>query len=61
MAYSHEFRPGHPFAFWLAIVAIVYVMWSGAMAAGHMDDCRQLGVSEQHWAYWPPGWVCGAP
>lgn len=52
------FKPGHPVAFWLAIVTLVYVIYSGLYAGTHIDECRENGSASQHWSYWPPGWVC---
>jgi hypothetical protein len=56
---AREFQPGHPIAFWLAIVGLVYGMYAGGMAVVHVDDCRDHGVTEQHWRFLPPEWVCG--
>jgi hypothetical protein len=55
---QREFRPGHPFAFWMAILVLVYGIYSGLFAMTHVDGCRDGGSVAQHWTYWPPGWVC---
>jgi hypothetical protein len=55
---ASEFRPHHPLSFWIAVLLLIYGFSSGAIAMSHMDDCREQGSPDQHWSYWPPGWVC---
>lgn len=58
MARGNEFRPGHPLVFWLAMLVLIYGIYSVIFAAARIDDCKSGGSADQHWSYWPPGWVC---
>ncbi|MEY2566579.1 MAG: hypothetical protein QOE35_1108 [Actinomycetota bacterium] len=42
----------------MAILVLVYGIYSGLFAMTHVDECRDRGSVAQHWTYWPPGWVC---
>lgn len=55
---ASEFRPHHPASFWIAVLLLVYLFSSGAMAMSQIDDCKLQGSAHQHWSFWPPGWVC---
>lgn len=58
----NEFRPGHPIVFWVSILALTFVIFSGAKAAVTVDDCRGHGsgphADDKHWVIFPPKWVC---
>lgn len=54
---SNEFKPGHPVIFWLAMLALIFLFYSGATALITLDDC---GVNaEKSWQIFPPEWECG--
>ena len=55
---ASEFRPGHPIVFWMAIMALVFALYSGAHAAVTYDRCDSVTHGHKHWQVWPPEWVC---
>jgi hypothetical protein len=50
-------RPGRRIWFLLAIVMIMFGIWSFAVAATTADDCGDL---DKTWQVFPPEWECHA-
>ena len=55
---SNEFRPGHPFVFWLAMVVLAYAAFSGVKAGVTINDCGEVD-DQKAWVVFPPKWKCG--
>jgi hypothetical protein len=47
-------------AFLVMVALVVYVMFSVAAAVTTLKDCEKEGKG-QHWAPFPPHWVCETP
>jgi hypothetical protein len=57
---GNPYDPGHPVAFWLAILALVAGAYVGGKAVLTAGDCERQGLS-QEWRWDPPRWECQVP
>lgn len=55
---SNEFKPGHPVIFWLTMIALVFLFFSGAKAVITLNDCPGGSDAPKSWQIWPPEWEC---
>lgn len=54
---ANPYDPGHPFLFWLTILALIGGLYAGGKAVITSQDCRNSGL-DQEWSWFPPEWQC---
>jgi len=57
---SRDFKPGHPFFFWLSMILFAFAFFSGAKAVSTVRDCDAVSGGTKHWQALPPEWVCSS-